>query len=106
MSLVVPTAQFRPDYRFAVPEAFSFESWLTLVAPTGTAVTLNGSPVSASSFAAVTGTPYSVARLQVVGTAFRVAATAPVGAYVYGYSPVVSVSYFMPAGMSLLPSSP
>jgi len=105
MGMVVPSSQFLPEYVF-VAATREAENWITIVAPAGEAVTVDGVAVPPASFTTITGTSRAVARVSLsatpglLATVHRVSAAAPIGVYTYGYSPA-NESYLSPAGMGL-----
>jgi len=100
MAMVAPTTQFVSHYDFAAPTTFT-ANWVTIVAPSGQPVSLDGAAVPPASFAAVGGTSFAVARvaLSATSTAHHLSAAVPIGAFVAGY--VSSAAYLYPAGMGL-----
>lgn len=94
--LAVPTEQFRDEYVFLVPDAY-IQDELIIIAPSGATVSLDGTPIPASSFSDAAG--LRVARVGVADGPHTLTATAPVGLTVYGYDDDVSYGY--PAGISL-----
>lgn len=106
MGIVVPTAQFRTEYLFVASQVNLF-NWVTIVAPTGAVVRVNGTLVNAADFTAIPGTPWVVAHVLLsLIDLHRVSASAPVGVYVFGYTyllgePAAGASYMFPAGMDL-----
>ena len=96
--LAVPVAQFRDDYVFLAPNAYK-EDYVNVIAPVGTAVLLDDTPVPPEDFVSIAGSSWVVARLAVADGAHRVTASAPVGVVVYGYDDDVSYGY--PAGANL-----
>ncbi len=107
MGMVLPSSQFRTQYTFAAPAGYS-QTWVTIVAPAGEAVTLDGGAVDPTSFTTVTGTGYAVARLSLGAPSMvhQASAAAPIGVYSYGYA--LYTSYLFPAGMGLegVPADP
>jgi IgGFc binding protein len=100
MCMVVPSAQFRTQHAFAAPGTFT-QNWVTIVAPTGAAVSLDGVVLNQNIFTTIAGTPWAVASVVLSGLTnlHRVSASVPIGAYVYGYDQ--AASYMFPAGMAL-----
>jgi hypothetical protein len=91
---VPPTSQFRTDYSFAASPSFD-SSFVSIVAPTGTMVTLDSQTISAQSFAAVGATGMSVSRQQLTKNdkVHLVHADKPVGIFVFGYNPYSNYLY-------------
>jgi len=96
--LAAPVEQFRSDYVFLVPNKY-LEDYITVIAPTGTQITLDGTAISTAAFVAVGDTGYTVARLAVTDGAHAVNADKPISVLVYGYD--AHVSYGYSAGMNL-----
>jgi hypothetical protein len=96
--LASPVEQFRSDYVFLVPNKY-LEDYITIIAPTDTAVTLDDTPISVAAFTPVGDTGYAVARLAVTDGAHAVNANKPISVIVYGYD--AHVSYGYSAGMNL-----
>ena len=95
--IVVPVQQYRADYVFLVPNAY-VEDYVTIAAPAGTEVSLDGVLLPASDFVSVAG-GFGVARLPLSDGVHRLQASAPVGVTVFGYDDDVSYGY--PAGTRL-----
>ena len=97
--LSVPIEQFRSEYLFLTPPNYANDS-ITIIAPTGTAVTLDGVPVPGTSFTeTAAGSGWSTARLSVTDGVHRLEADEPVGLTVTGYDQYVSYGY--PGGLNL-----
>ncbi len=94
--ILVPTEQFLSSYIVLTPADY-VEDNITIVAPTGAQLTIDGQPLP------VTATPLSagheVYRFSVGDGVHRVDGTAPFGLYVYGYD--CDVSYAYPGGLNL-----
>ena len=102
MGLIVPTSQFRELYDFHAPIAFPVNR-ITVVAPSGTKVLLDGAVIPSAAFTAVGSSGYGVADLALSNTgsgAHRVVSAVPVGVHVYGYGQEFT-SYLYPGGMNL-----
>ncbi|MFO0751083.1 MAG: IgGFc-binding protein [Myxococcota bacterium] len=97
--LVPPQKQFRKDYVFLTPDKYAHD-YVNLVAPSAAAVTLDGATVAASSFSAIPGSDWKVARLEVGDGVHSVLADQPIGVIVYGYDRDVSYGYA--AGLNLV----
>ena len=97
-SLAVPVEQWRKDYVFLTPIAYSV-NYINVLAPTSAFVQLDGKDVPAASFKNVEGTKYMVARVPVKDGTHTIAATEAVSVIVYGYHKDVSYGY--PAGLNL-----
>jgi len=96
--LIPPVGQFRDDYVFLTPDKYA-ENYISVVAPQGATVTLDGQPVSASSFSTIMASSWRVARIPVGHGVHSITASEPVGVTVYGYDRDVSYGY--PAGLNL-----
>ncbi len=81
---LVPTERFRNDYLFYVPE---FQhSYLKLMAPTGAALTLDGTPVDKAVFKPIGASGYSWLIVEDIPAGpHRAAGDEPFGLMVYGY---------------------
>ncbi len=93
--LNVPVSQYRTDYIVLTPDAYQ-QDYLTVVAPSGSTVSLDGSPLRSP--AATVGT-WDIYREAVVDGTHRITADEPVGLFAYGYD--CDVSYAYPGGLNL-----
>jgi hypothetical protein len=102
MALAVTKAQYRDSYLFHAPTNYEY-SYVNIVAPTGTALTLDGAAVNPASFTAIGNTGYSVSR-QTLSNAgdgnHTISAPASFGISVYGYAQYTS--YWYPGGSNLI----
>jgi hypothetical protein len=98
MILAVPTEQFRKEFVFLTPDSY-LEDYANVVAPTGTTVRLDGSPLAAGGFTPVGSSGYSVQRVRLSDGVHVLSADQPVGLTVYGYDDDVSYGY--PGGLGL-----
>ncbi|MEZ4224417.1 MAG: IgGFc-binding protein [Polyangiaceae bacterium] len=99
LAVAVPTAQFRKDYLFIASSTYD-TNFVNVVAPSGSAVTLDGSAIPASEFTAIGSTGYSVARHQLDGQEVHsIQSSAAFGIVVYGYGRFTSFMY--PGGLDL-----
>jgi hypothetical protein len=91
---VPPTTQFRTDYSFIASPLYD-SSYVSIVAPTGTAVTLDTQPIPAQSFAAVGATGMSVTRQQLKDNdkVHLLHSDKPVGIFIFGYNPYSNYLY-------------
>jgi len=96
--LTPPVDQYREEYVFLTPNKYQ-DDYITVMAPAAATVTLDGNALGASSFTAISGASWRVARLKVSDGVHRITATEPVGVIVYGYDRDVSYGY--PAGLNL-----
>ena len=97
--LSVPVEQYRTSYIFLTPPNYANDS-ITIIAPTGAEVTLDGTPVAAADFAETApGSGWSTAQLTVADGVHQLEATEPVGLTVTGYDQYVSYGY--PGGLDL-----
>lgn len=99
MILEVPVQQFRAAYRFLTPDTFAFD-YVTIAAPNGATVNLDGTAIPSASFTQLGDSGYSCARVLVSDGAHSITASAPVGISVYGYDQYASYGY--PGGLELL----
>jgi len=93
----VASEQYREKYVFLVPTKYA-SNYVTVVAPTGTSLTLDGTPVQ-TTFEPITGSLYGAARMALQPGSHRIEADNPVGITVYGWDQYVSYGY--PGGMNL-----
>jgi hypothetical protein len=99
MSLAIPSAQFRPSYIFVAPLTYD-ANFVNVIAPKGTAVSVDGKAIASSEFAGIGGSDFAVARHQLDGGEIhKVTASASVGIVVYGYGK--DTSYMYPGGLDL-----
>ena len=96
----VPSSQFQMAYAFAASPLYK-DNWVSIVAPTGAAVILDGQPIPSSQFKAVGASGMSVAQADLPRNdrIHSVSADKPVGIVVYGYGP--NASYAYPGGLDL-----
>jgi len=99
---VVATSQFKTSYAFAASPSYT-DNFVSIVAPTGATVALDGQALLSSAFTAVGASGMSVAR---VSTPLAhnerihvVTADKPVGVIVNGFADYASYAY--PAGLDL-----
>lgn len=92
--LAVPVEQFRREYVFLVPTKYA-SNYLSVVAPVGAKVTLDGFPVA--QFVMVGSGAYQVARMSISEGSHILSADRNVGIVVYGWDWYVSYGY--PGGM-------
>ncbi len=85
------------EYVFLVPTKYA-SNYVTIVAPTGAQVTVDGSS-SGLSFETLPSGQYSAARMPLSEGAHHLVADKPVGITVYGWDQYVSYGY--PGGMNL-----
>ncbi|QDG53052.1 hypothetical protein FIV42_20585 [Persicimonas caeni] len=95
--LNVSTRQYRSDYIVLIPAGFG-DNFLSITAPTGTSVSVDGQAVSVTP-SAITGTNWQVYQVPVGEGVHRVEASQPVGLTAHGYDQYVSYAY--PGGLSL-----
>jgi hypothetical protein len=91
---VAPVAQFRTNYAFSAASQFG-TTFLTVIAPTGAAVSVDAQPIAPEKFLAVGASGMSVARVAVTAGSRVHAVTAdkPVGIVVYGVGPYGSYAF-------------
>jgi len=101
MTVAVGQEQYRNSYLFHEPTNYEY-SYVNVVAPTGAAITLDGTAVPAASFTAIGATGYSVARLTVSNAGngnHNISGNKAFGISVYGYGQYTS--YWYPGGSNL-----
>ncbi len=96
--LAVPVEQFRPDYVFLTPSNYK-DDYISIIAPQGAQVMLDGKVVQPSQFKGVGPTKYSVAHIKVMDGTHSIKSNVPVGLQVYGYDS--DVSYGFAGGLDL-----
>ena len=99
MALAVATAQYRKDYLFHAPTNYQY-NYVNVIAPAGSAVTLDGAAVAG--FVAIGSTGYNIARVLLSNAGngnHSVLSDASVGISVYGYGQYTS--YWYPGGLNL-----
>lgn len=102
LTVLAPAEQYRSDYTFILPTSYNAatngQNHLLVIRPPGLAITLDGSPLSAT-FQPVGGREIGVVRLD--GGAHHIAAASPFGVIAYGMGSFTS--YATPAGLDLEP---
>jgi hypothetical protein len=101
MTIVPPVEQFRDSYVFLAPLDYAHDA-ITVVAPLGSSVLLDGAPLAGLvEIGAVGGVPYGVQRVEVSDGTHRLSAEggATAGLLVYGMDKDVSYGY--PGGLDL-----
>lgn len=98
MSVAIPTEQYRVAYTFLAPTTYT-HNFVNIVAPAGTAITLDGATVPAGEFQPIGGSGYSVARHKIDGGVHNMHGTKNFGIVVYGYASYTS--YMYPGGLNL-----
>ncbi|MBN1945977.1 MAG: IgGFc-binding protein [Bradymonadales bacterium] len=96
--LNVPTRQYRTDYIVLTPGNY-VEDYLTIVAPSGVTVSMDGAALPANCFDSVGWGAYSLCRMAVADGAHVLTAEEPFGLFSYGYD--CDVSYGYPGGLDL-----
>ncbi len=102
LMLVPPLEQFRKDYVFLTPDAYTFD-YVTIVAPDAAGVVIDGEPLAESALKPIPGldgVSYRVARLAISDGVHRIESERPIGVSVYGYDRHVSYGYA--AGLNLI----
>ena len=92
LMMTVATDQYLDHYVFLVPDKYA-ANYVTIVAPVGATVQLDGQALAAADFKAVAGSNWLVARLAVLHGVHKLKADVPVGLSVYGYHEYVSYAY-------------
>jgi hypothetical protein len=98
MAIAVPTEQYRKDYTVLVPMQYA-QSYLSISAAATGGVTLDGAPVTLSTFPG--GGTHRVARVPVGAGQHKITCADGCGVLVYGYSD--AVSYMFAGGLDLKP---
>jgi hypothetical protein len=102
MMLIPSTEQLLDSYTFGTPGIGFLANYANIVAlttdATANAVLLDGVPVPAGSFTALTGTEYSAAQVEITVGSHTLSAPNPVALHVYGFG--ASDSYGYPGGFS------
>ncbi len=93
-----PASQLRDEYVVMTPNGYD-EDWLTLVAPVGVTVTLDGAPVAASAFTTFGTGTHAWAHVAVEPGPHQLSAPQPFAVTVIGYDNAVSYGY--PGGLDL-----
>ena len=99
MTIAVPVDQFRRRYLFHAPTNYE-TNYVEVVAPQGSAITLDGAPVTG--FANIGTTNLALARVQLGGGQsgnHSMEGDQPFGIQVYGYGQYTS--YWYPGGLDL-----
>ena len=104
-SMAVAVAQFRSKYIFLAPTDYT-TSYATIIAPTGTTLSMDGASVTDTP-ATVGGSTFAVVRTKLSagqGGAHVLTASNPVGLEITGYGAYTSYTY--PGGLDLKPIAP
>ena len=96
--LALGSNQYLDDYVFLVPDKYKF-NFITVIAPQGASVTLDGTALLTSGFQTVQTTTWTVARLPIGAGKHALTSNKKVGLFVYGYDDDVSYGY--PGGAGL-----
>jgi hypothetical protein len=109
MGLAVPIDQFRREYNFLSPEDYQDvaprqrgQNWITVIAPDGALVSLDGA--EHADFAPIGATGYGTLRLQVPGGSHSLTSLEKIGVTCYGYGNYTS--YLYPGGLDVEPINP
>ena len=94
----VPIEQYRSEYRFLVPSKYA-EDYITIVAPVGVTVKLDGSVLSTDRFSSFGKGDYKAAYVRIEDGAHSISADGRIGLFSYGFDNYVSYGY--PAGLDL-----
>lgn len=101
MSIAVGKEQYRKSYLFHAPPNYEY-SYVNVVAPAGSLVTLDGANIPAASFTAIGATGYLVARVALSNAGngnHTISSPNAFGISVYGYGQYTS--YWYPGGSNL-----
>jgi hypothetical protein len=103
--LGVPVEQYRDDYVFLAPNKYEFD-FANIVAPTGSRITIDDTPLALADFEPIGEGEFSVLRLRIDDGVHRIRSIheededrARFGVIVYGYDQYVSYGY--PGGLDL-----
>lgn len=96
--LVVPYEQYRSDYAFMVPDSYD-NNFITMIAPKGAAIQLDGKAVDTSKFTAIPDSDFAYGYAPIAVGVHRMEADKPFGLYSYGYHNMSSYGY--PIGLDL-----
>ena len=96
--LGVPVEQYRKEYSFLVPSKYA-KNYITVVAPAGTNVILDGSALPLGDFFEFGSGEYTGLYREMTEGRHYLSADQPVGLFVYGIDDAVSYGY--PAGLDL-----
>jgi hypothetical protein len=97
MIMSVPTDRFRASYVLMVPPDYD-ENWITVMAPVGESVTVDGTPVPAVDFQSFGGGVWNYAYVALTDGIHTIEGTQPFGLTAYGFNKAVSYGY--PGGIS------
>lgn len=103
MMVIPPYEQYINSYTINTPPTGFNTHWLNIVAPQTAIgnVTVDGTPIMAGSFAAVAGTSYVYARIEITAGTHTINSSFPIGVHVYGWG--YADSYGYPGGQSFSP---
>lgn len=96
MALALPDAQYRRSYVFLAPATYA-QSWIDVVAPTGSRVVIDRDVVTG--WRAIPGTGWSTSSVRIEPGVRRVDGARPFGLSVYGFGSYTS--YLVPGGLDL-----
>lgn len=102
MTIAVGKEQYRKSYLFHAPTNYEY-SYVNVVAPVGSVVTLDGIAIPSASFTAIGGTGFAVARATVSNAGngnHTISSASNFGISVYGYGQYTS--YWYPGGSNLV----
>ena len=94
----VPVEQYRKQYTFLAPEFYA-EDYVSIVAPIGTKVVLDGKTIAQDEFTPFGDGKYAVSYQLIEDGSHELTASQPVGLFSYGIDQYVSYGY--PAGLDL-----
>ncbi|MCB9729566.1 MAG: IgGFc-binding protein [Deltaproteobacteria bacterium] len=101
--LAIPIERFRASYLVATPPDFA-QSWVSIVAPKGAAVTFDGAPLTANDLVPFGSGDWAYAYRELGPGLHRIEADRDFGASAYGYATATSYGY--PAGVRGLAELP
>ncbi|MEQ9076535.1 MAG: IgGFc-binding protein [Sandaracinaceae bacterium] len=95
-SLAIPTEQYRTEYTFLAPSSYP-TNFVSVTAPSGSSITLDGAPVSG--FTPIGGTGYGSVQVPVGAGSHTISGDNAFGIVVYGFGSYTS--YMYPGGLDL-----
>ncbi|MGC2237821.1 MAG: PKD domain-containing protein [Pyrinomonadaceae bacterium] len=105
MMIISPYSQWLGDYTISTPGSGFTTNFINITAPTNAVgnITLDGSPIPASSFQIIGNGDFSGARIPIPVGTHRLNGTSLFGVFVYGFS--TDEGYGYPGGMNFKPSA-
>jgi hypothetical protein len=97
MTLAVPTAQYLSEYTFYTPTSYAY-NYVDVLAPMGSAITLDGAAISPA-LVAIGGGTYGLSQIQIQPGVHSMSGNKPFGITLYGYD--YAISYTCVGGLNL-----